>query len=604
MRRAPPPSPSSTPIPALDPVDALASARAYAAGLDPHAEVTGTIPGQLAQGDLIDQKLTTIELATVALILLITLIAYRSVGAPLVVLATIAIALPITAWSLGTLAQRSGRSLPQEIDPVVIALMLGIITDYAIFYLSGVRGRLAAGAERRAATRATYAEYSPLILTSAVILACSLLALLVSSLGFFRDLGPALALTVGIGMVVAVTFIPALLAMLGSAVFWPARPQPKPDEEPAIEAQPRFTGRMLSRRWAAFLCAAVCLAALGVAGFQLQSLRLGFGQITDLSDTSPPHRAAIDAGHGFRAGILQPTSVVVQQPGVGTTGVASLVRMQTLIAQVPGVAGTVGPADDPLPTRYGVLYSPDGNAARIVVVFDHDALGASGIDDLNRLRNAMPGIVHRSGLEGARISYAGDTALARDAVDDIYTQMVRVLAVVLLVNLLLLMLFLRSIAAPLYLLASSALAVAASLGLTAWVFQTLLGYGQLTYYVPFVVAVLLIALGSDYNVFVVGRIWHEARRRPLPEAVAVAAPDAARTIRSAGVILAASFAVIAVIPLRSFREIAFAMAVGVLIETFVVRSVIVPSLITIFGTLSGWPGRRLRHQSNSPTEVS
>jgi RND superfamily putative drug exporter len=172
---------------------------------------------------------------------------------------------------------------------------------------------------------------------------------------------------------------------------------------------------------------------------------------------------------------------------------------------------------------------------------------------------------------------------------------VRVSAVVLLVNLVLLALFLGSLTAPLFLLLSSIGAVAAALGITTWVFQVVLGYGQIDYYVPFAVSVLLISLGSDYNVFVVGRIWQEARVRPLREAIAVAAPAAARAIRTAGVTLAASFGVIAVIPVRSFREVAFAMVVGLLLETFVVRSLLVPALIAVFGYASGWPGRRLRH---------
>ena len=156
----------------------------------------------------------------------------------------------------------------------------------------------------------------------------------------------------------------------------------------------------------------------------------------------------------------------------------------------------------------------------------------------------------------------------------------------------LLIIFLGGITAPVFLLLSSVGAVAAALGITTWVFQTLLGYHQLAYYVPFAVAVLLISLGSDYNVFVVGRIWQEARLRPLREAIAIASPSAARTIRTAGITLAASFAVIAVIPVRSFREVAFAMVVGLLLETFVVRSLLAPALIALFGEASGWPGKR------------
>ena len=215
------------------------------------------------------------------------------------------------------------------------------------------------------------------------------------------------------------------------------------------------------------------------------------------------------------------------------------------------MAGVLGPREQPTPPRFGVFLAPGGNAARIVVLFRDDPLGAAGIHDLQALQRSMPKLAGAAGLGSARISFAGDTALADETVTAIHSDIVRVSVVVLAVNLLLLILFLRGILAPIFLLLSSVAAVAAALGITTWVFQTALGYHELAYYVPFAVSVLLVSLGSDYNVFVVGRIWQEARVRPLRDAVAVAAPSAARTIRAAGITLAASFAVIAVIPVRS-----------------------------------------------------
>jgi RND superfamily putative drug exporter len=141
------------------------------------------------------------------------------------------------------------------------------------------------------------------------------------------------------------------------------------------------------------------------------------------------------------------------------------------------------------------------------------------------------------------------------------------------------------------------LGLLASLGLTTLLFQTVLGNQDLTYYVPFAAAVLLVALGSDYNVFVAGRIWEEARRYRLREAIAVAMPAAARAVTAAGLALAASFALLAIVPLRSFREFAFVMAAGVLIDTFVVRSMLVPALTALFGELAWWPGRRVQRAS-------
>jgi putative drug exporter of the RND superfamily len=149
--------------------------------------------------------------------------------------------------------------------------------------------------------------------------------------------------------------------------------------------------------------------------------------------------------------------------------------------------------------------------------------------------------------------------------------------------------------------AAATLAVFATLGLTILIGQDVLGYGSLVYFVPFAAGVLLVSLGSDYNVFVVGRIWEEARRRPVADAVAVAAPQASRAITTAGVALAASFAMLALIPLEQFRQIAIAMALGVVLDAIAVRSLLVPALVALFGRVGMWPGnRRVRPKHRTP----
>jgi RND superfamily putative drug exporter len=133
-----------------------------------------------------------------------------------------------------------------------------------------------------------------------------------------------------------------------------------------------------------------------------------------------------------------------------------------------------------------------------------------------------------------------------------------------------------------YLLFATVLALGAALGATTYVMEVVLGHDDLTYYVPFAAGVLLLSLGSDYNVFIVGRIWQVARERPLREAIAEVAPRASRTIVTAGLTLTGSFALLALVPVRPMRELAFAMAAGLLLDTFVVRSLLVPSLLALF----------------------
>jgi RND superfamily putative drug exporter len=311
--------------------------------------------------------------------------------------------------------------------------------------------------------------------------------------------------------------------------------------------------------------------------------------------------------------VLSPTEIDLEQPGIAGRR-EELARLQGLIDREPGVAAVFGPQDQPPPPAPPVLVAssrprsaaaPAGRVtshqagARFGVVLDVDPLGAPAIDRLERLRARLPALLRESGIgEGVRVGIGGETALADETVDRVVADLERIGLVALAVNLLLLVLFLRALVAPLWLLASSVLGLAASLGLTTTFFQGFLGHDDLTYYVPFAAAVLLVALGSDYNVFVAGRIWDEARWLRLREAIAVATPAAAKAVTVAGVALAASFALLAIVPLRPFREFAFVMAVGVLIDTFVVRSLLVPALTSLFGEASWWPGRRVRAVSS------
>jgi RND superfamily putative drug exporter len=328
-------------------------------------------------------------------------------------------------------------------------------------------------------------------------------------------------------------------------------------------------------------------------------MRLGFQLIQALPSTEEAARAGKAAREGFAPGILSPTVIVVKDPGIaGKPG--PLMKLEEELRRVRGVAGVIGPAEQALLEQAGleggegITLARDGNAARYALVLDHEPLGGIAIRDIKNLKAKMPSLLRSVGLPGAAAGFAGDTALAQETIALNVSDLGRIALAMLAVDLLLLMIFLRAVVAPLYLLAASVMALAASLGLTVFVFQVVLGHEDITYYVPFAAAVLLVSLGSDYNVFVVGRIWEEARQRPLRDAISIAAPRAAKAIAIAALALAGSFVVLTIVPLGQFREFAFTMAVGVMIDSFIVRSLLVPALISAFGAAGGWPGGRLK----------
>jgi len=568
-------------------------AERYAAGPEAgFVGVTGAIPARLDQFDAIQAALPRVEQVTVLVIALILALTFRAPGAALVPLLSAGLGYLVAVRALAAVGDAIGVNVPRELEPLVLVLMLGIVTDYAIFFLASFRRRLEEGAPRLDAARETTISIVPIVLTAGLIVTFGTAALLAGTLDFFRAFGPGMALAAFVGVLLAVTFVPAALAVFGRAVFWPSlrRRDPEAAREEERTRRPPRIARMTASRGGALAVALLCVAALLAGATGLRDLRLGFTLITGLPQDAEAHRAAREASEGFAPGLLAPTTVLVEAPGIASR-LEAIRRFDRALERQSGVVASIGPTDAPRALAGNALVAPSGDAVRYLLVFDHDPGGGPAIESLERIRDSMPLLQEASGLSEARVGLAGDTALAADTVGRIVDDLARIAVAALLANLFFLVVFLRALVAPLFLLAASVLALAASLGLATYVFQGLLGHGELTYYVPFAAAVLLVSLGSDYNIFVAGRVWAEARRRPLREAVAVAAPRASRAIAIASIALAASFAVLALVPLRPFREFAFIMGAGVLVDSFVVRSLLVPALISLVGDASAWPGR-------------
>jgi RND superfamily putative drug exporter len=592
--------------------------------------VTGVVPATYQQGVIIAQRLPWVELATVAAIWLIVGFFFLSLGAPLATLLCAATSYLLVVRVVAWVTQQMHVPLPPDVEPVLIVLLLGVTTDYSVFFLSGMRNRLAEGIPRLQAARLTTAEYAPIILAAGVLVAAATGSLALAKIELIRALGPALAVTVVIAMLVALTLAPALIAIFGNVLFWPgpgwyrkarrtaraARRAATRTDQPVQLASPWHVRERLARagtaKPVALIIAAACVVAMVAVGLKATSLRLGAPLITALPGSTPEARAQAAASQGFAAGILSPTEVLLIGPGVaGQT--AALDRLQHALARQPGVAGVLGPgtvrsllggfraqaaaAGVPNP-----MLAKSGNAARFGVIGRTDPLGPAAVSQVEALQRRLPGLARAAGLTGVRIEVGGETAATGEAITSTTDSITSFAPLMLIVTLVLLVLFLSALIAPLYLLAASILALFATLGVTVWVFQHQLGADGLVYYVPFTVGVLLISLGADYNVFVVGRIWEEARRRPLRDAIAVAGSQASRAITVAGITLAASFALLAIIPLQQFREVAVAMAAGIVIDTVIARSLLVPALVALFGRAGMWPGRRRSRRLPGPDD--
>jgi putative drug exporter of the RND superfamily len=580
------------PDPALSEDEAQESAERFAAGFGratsaPLVKVTGALPGNRAETEIAESHLIWVELATALLVVAILALYFRAPGIPLLGISAVAIAYLCADRVLGWIAERYGLSIPREAEPVIVALIFGVLTDYLVFFASGYRQRLRRGTRTRDAVAETTGSLLPVILTAALMIAGATLTLLLSGVRFLSAFGPSMAVAVIVAALVALTLVPAALAIFGRALLWPSGVAKEPAE---MEARERKDPSESSGARGLLLGAAVrlpvltsifCVALLLAAASGLRHLALGNPVMRGLPRTSEPRQGYDAAAAGIGPGVLGPTMLVLEEPDIaGREG--ELAAFQARLERERGVLAVLGPADQPISSRDGVVLAPNGAAARYVLVLEGDPDGAQAIDALSRVEADLPAMLGGSGLGGARTGVTGDTTIASELTGETRTAFERVTPAALVVLLLLLWVLLRSWSAPLYLVGSSVLVVAASLGLTVYLFQDLLDYGDLAFFVPIAAAILLLALGADYNVFLISRIWRESGERELRPAIRSAGVRAGRTITVAGVILALSFAAIALIPIQAFLELAFALSVGLLLDTLLARTLLVPALVATF----------------------
>jgi RND superfamily putative drug exporter len=597
--------------------ESLDGARSYAAGFDATERVigvTGTVPARLEQQRIINSSLPLLEGVSLGAVLLIVGLAFRSLIAPLLTLGAAGLSFLMVSRVSGWLAERHGLHVPADLEPLMVALMLGVTTDYVVYFLSGMRAELRDGHGRVESARRATATFAPIVVVAGVTVAAGVATLLLGRSPAVRAFGPAMAISVVAAMLVSVTAVPAAMAILGRLAFWPSRSGVDPSRSDGGAVR-RGVVRVLRHRVGAVLVAASCLAGLVAAAWPAGDLRTGLPFVAALPQDTEASRADRAASDGFVPGIVSPTLVEIYPravsgvPGPGTAASSTatpLSRLQDLLSRRPHVAGVIGPREESIARQalgrdVGVFVTSDGTAARFLVVLDVDPLDAVAVDAVENLRVALPGLLDEAGLTAStRYGLGGDTAAVAAVIAETDRDLRRVLIAALLVNLAILIVFLRSLIAPVFLMVSTILSVAATLGVTVLMFQDTLRHPGLTFFVPMATAVLLIALGSDYNLFAVGHVWEEARRRRLRDAMLAALPRSSAAITTAGFALAASMGALALVPLRQSREMAFTLVVGILIDVLLVRTLLAPALLGLFGRLSGWPGRRLAEPPPPP----
>ncbi|HET8681497.1 MAG TPA: MMPL family transporter, partial [Micromonosporaceae bacterium] len=476
------------------------------------------------------------------------------------------------------LAKAEVITLSGQSQGILDVLVLGAATDYALLLVSRYREELRRQESRHDAIRVAWRAVVAPILASAGTVILGLLCLLVSDLSANRGLGPVGAVGIACSLLAMLTLLPAFLALLGRAAFWPFRPAygSAPAEERGVWA--RIAG-LVGRR-PRVVWAVTALALLALAGGITRLEADGIPQTEAFTTTKDSKTGQDLVGRHFPAGTGSPANVIVRQDKLGE--VASAAQGVPGVAAVAPYSGLVLPGSPPAGPKV-----VDG-LVRVDVTLADAADSPAAFETVRRLRTALHAV------PGAEAQVGGFTAINVDVQDTSRRDRTVIIPLVLAVVFVILVLLLRSLVAPLLLVSTVVLSFVATLGVSGVVFRDVFGFAGADSGFPLFAFVFLVALGVDYNIFLMTRVREETARRGHRAGTLTGLSVTGGVITSAGVVLAATFAALAVLPLVFLAEIAFAVAFGVLLDTLIVRSLLVPALTVDIGRSVWWPGRLRR----------
>ena len=540
------------------------------------AQIAGPAASQADLSDAfagIDGLLLGVALGAVLLILLLV---YRSVLLPFLIILGSVFALGLACAVVYALAERDAVRVDGQVQGILSILVIGAATDYALLLAARFREELAVRGDRFGAAVAAARRSFGAITASAATVALGLLALLASDLTNNRALGPVGAIGIGCAVLATLTFLPASLTLLGRTAYWPSRPKPPEESGEGTGVWRRVARTVNGRPRRTWAVTALVLAVFAAFSPSLSSKGVPLDEI--FVNDAPSVAAQTTLGAHFPGGSGNPAVIIADADR--TAEVTAAARSTDGVASAGAVSASGRPgAGKPLVVDGRVRID-----ATLTAAADSDAAK----DTVERLRTRVHAV------SGADALVGGYTAQQYDTQQTAARDRTVIVPIVLAVILLILMLLLRSLLVPVLLVATVGLNFLATLGVSALVFQHLLGFSGTDASVPLYGFVFLVALGVDYNIFLMSRVREEALVHGNRQGVLRGLTTTGGVITSAGVVLAATFAALMVIPLAFLVQIAFIVAFGVLLDTLVVRSLLVPALMIDIGPRAWWPSALAR----------
>ncbi|WP_182346572.1 MMPL family transporter [Tomitella gaofuii] len=535
--------------------------------------LTGNAAIQVDTSAAFDHADDIITIATVVVIVVLLGLIFRSVIVAVLPIIVIGIVLEVvtgvTAWA----ADLFDFEVSTSLQAILVVVLFGIGTDYVVFLLFRYRERLRAGMPPREALLFSTGVVGKVIASSALTVIGAFAALLLAKLGSLSTLAPGLIIAVAVMLVTALTLVPAVFALLGPRLFWPAGPGPL--RAPGERSRGPFgtVGRAVAHRPGVF--AAGIVVVLAVLGGFASGFDSTYDTLAELPSDTPAQQAYNTMSASFPPGALGPTQVYAV--GDGPLGADGLSSLTAALAAVPGVASVAPPA-----------MSSDGSAALVTVVLADDPYSN---DALDLVEGPLRTAAHTS-MPSAEVYVGGQTSQFADVRDQLRSDTRLVLPVAAGIIVVILAALLTAVLAPLNLILCVALTFAATLGTVVLVFMHGVGYSGIDFTIPMVLYLFVVAIGTDYNILLASRLHEEYRGGHSPrEAVRIAINHDAPTVVAAGLILACTFASLMLTGIANLVELGCGVAVGIVIAAFGMAPLLVPALSALEGRAFWWPTR-------------
>jgi putative drug exporter of the RND superfamily len=520
----------------------------------------------------------TLLMATATLVLVLLLLIYRAPLIAITPLIVVAVSYTV-ATAIAYFMAQGGLHVDSQGTSILAVLMFGAGTDYCLLLVSRYREELRREEDKHLAMARAVRRSGPAILASGMTVVGALLVMLLADLGSTRSLGPIAAIGVFTVMIGSLTLLPALLTAFGRNGFWPRRSLVAYDPQHQIEERSlwrRFGLRVVQRP---VLALAGSTALLGVLCLGLFSYEEDFNINSFFRDKPESVQGFEVLQSEFPAGFLDSTTLLIQSTDGSPLSTSDLEEPLATVQGIDGVASV---------TPGGFNDEENPTVARAAIVFEEDPYALDTLDLIPEIRGELASTLP----EGLDAKLGDATAIQYDYSEATKSDLRLIAPLVLLVILLILIVLLRALVAPLYLVATVIFSMFATLGAMAFVFTQIANDAGFDTSIPTYAFIFLVALGVDYNIFLMSRVREEARDHPTREAVVRALAATGPVITSAGIILAGTFAVLMTLPVTFMLHLGFAVSFGILLDTFVVRTIMVPAIAELVGDASWWPSGR------------